>query len=42
MSIQRSLDRRMGASIRGKDNRSTTMEYLILIYGDERAYGTIT
>jgi hypothetical protein len=31
----------MGAPIRGFDHRRPIMEYMILIYGDERTFGSL-
>jgi hypothetical protein len=41
LSIQRPAVRRMGAPIRAFDDGRTTMEYMILIYGDERAWANV-
>jgi len=41
LSIRAADKRRKSAPVRGSYYRRTNMEYLILIYGDERAFGSV-
>jgi hypothetical protein len=41
LSIPGDVVRRRGASIRGFDIKENNVEYMILIYGDESAFGSI-